>query len=589
MFPHDPAAPFVLLDDMSGTAGATARLYRDPIEIVATADPVAVPSLLDRLRAARAAGRHVAGYLAFEAFDGPAIGADLLWFGLFDRCETIAADALPARLPDPAGAWAGPPVPSIDYDGYAAAIERTLALIAAGDIYQANVTFAATVATAGDPLALYARLRRAAGGPWGGIVHTGSRWLLSFSPELFFQLEGRHITVRPMKGTAARHAGDDDAAVTAALAADPKQRAENLMIVDLMRNDLSRVAAPGSVAVPDLFTVETYPTIHQMTSTVTAELAEGRDAVDILAAAFPCGSVTGAPKVRAMAVIRDVEQAPRGAYTGSIGYIDANGHAAFNVAIRTLTLAHDESLARIGLGSGIVADSAIPQEWDECLAKGAFVTSVMSAFDLFETMRFDSLEGIVELDFHVERLGESAGLFGFPFDRHGIRNELQAATFKLREDRAIRLMVSAGGGIAIETRPVPEATTQPVAVALAPLPVAPADFRLRHKTSDRGFYRDALAAAPAGSFEVVFVDPAGFLTEGSFTTVFVARDDGILVTPPLSRGLLPGVLRRRLLADGRAIEGDLTPEDLAGGFLIGNSLRGLIRARLVAGAASAGL
>ena len=578
-----PDQPFVLLDD--ARPGGAARLYRDPLEIVTARTLAEVRPALERLRAARLDGLHAAGFLAFEAGRGiepgafagdQETGADLLWFGLFAAPGRLSSAELATLLPHPAGAHAAPPRPGIARDDHAAAFARVQALIAAGDIYQANLTFPAEVRIAGDPLALYARLRAQSAAAWGGVVWTGARWLLSLSPELLFMAKGDRLTARPMKGTATRRPDPaaDQAAATR-LRDDPKQRAENLMIVDLLRNDLARVARAGSVAVPALFTVETYPTIHQLTSTVTAELQPGRDAVDVLAALFPCGSVTGAPKIRATEIIAEVEPGPRGVYTGAIGRLDANGDAAFNVAIRTLVIEADAPHATLGLGSGIVADSQAGEEWAECIAKGAFVTAGQRPFDLFETMRFDAAAGIMDLDRHLARLGASAAALGFAFDRHMIRNELQAATFRLRRDARVKLMLSPSGRVAVAIHALPPAPPGPVVIAIAPLPVAPADFRLRHKTSDRGFYDNARAAA--GAFEVVFVDPDGFLTEGSFTSVFVERA-GALLTPPLARGLLPGVLRARLLDEGRAREADLTPADLAGGCFIGNALRGIIPA-----------
>ncbi|PXA86021.1 aminodeoxychorismate synthase, component I, partial [Nostoc sp. 3335mG] len=400
----------------------------------------------------------------------------------------------------------------------------------------------------------------------GGIVHDGTRTLLSFSPEMFVRLDGRRIEARPMKGTAAR---DSDPAL---LAQDHKQRAENLMIVDLIRNDLSRIAAPASVAVPELFVVETYPTILQMTSTVNAELAEGADAVSLLQAAFPCGSITGAPKLRAMEIAAEVEAAPRGLYTGAIGRLDAGGDAAFNVAIRTLVLEGDR--ATLGLGSGVVADSEVDAEWAECLGKGGFIPAACQRFDLLETMPFDPHEGFTDLERHLARMKRSADALGFAFDRHDCRNELQAATFRLRDPARIRVRLSPTGKVAIEVRDAPDEIEQVVAPIVS-LPVSPEDFRLAHKTSDRAFYD----AARNGHFEVIFARPDGLLTEGSFTNLFVARD-GKLLTPPASRGLLPGILRERLLADGEAIEHDLVEADLRDGFFLGNALRGLIAARL---------
>ena len=572
--------PCLLFDD-ARAGGAPARLYRDPRAVFAAQTLGDVAPVLAAVRQALAEGRHVAGFLSYEAgaaFDCmpcAASPAPLAWFGVFDGFETPDVASL---LPDPAGAWLGEPQPEITQTDYDAAVARVLALIAAGDIYQANLTFRATVPLVGDPRAAYASLRANARAGWGAYVDTGADALLSLSPELFFRLQAGQLTCRPMKGTARRLADPaQDRAAAADLAADPKQRAENLMIVDLMRNDLSRIATPGSVAVPELFAVETYPTVHQLTSAVTARLAAGRDAVDVLEALFPCGSITGAPKLRASEVIAEVERSPRGIYTGAIGWFEPDGHAQFNVAIRTLHLRRGDGYATLGLGGGIVADSRPDAEWDEALAKGAFVTMAQRRFDLIETMAFDPEEGIALIERHLARMKASAEAFGFPFDRHAARNELQAATFRLRAPAKLRLLLAPSGAIAIEAAPMPRPAAAPLRVAVAPLPVPAEDFRLRHKTSDRRFYDDARVAC--GADEVLFVDPDGFLTEGSFTSIFVSRGDR-LVTPPLARGLLPGVLRAELIQGGRAVEGDLTPADLANGCLVGNALRGLVPAVL---------
>jgi len=578
-----PDSPFVLLDDARSGKATPARLYRDPLEIVTAHDATSLAALLDRLATGHA---HWAGFLTYEAgllLEGrladrlrPA-EMPLAWFGRFDGFEEIAPEDVPALLPDAAGGWAGAPRPKIDRAGYDAALAKVQALISAGDIYQANLTIRAEVSTAGHPLALYAGLRQRAKAGFGGVIWTGEDWLLSLSPELFFALQDGKVTTKPMKGTSARGATpDEDAALIVRLQSDPKQRAENLMIVDLLRNDVSRVAEPGSVEVPQLFKVETYPTVHQMISTVTARLQPGKNAADVLRAIYPCGSITGAPKIRAMEVIDAVEETPRGIYTGSIGRVDPNGDAAFNVAIRTLHLPAGQSIATLGLGGGIVADSRVAEEWAECLAKGRFVAD-QRCFDLIETMRFDPEQGIERLDLHLARMRASAQAFDFSFDRHAVRNELQAATFRLREAKRIRLLLAKSGAVAIEISNLPPAPVGPVAVAVVPLPVDVSDFRLVHKTSDRAFYDEA--RAKAGAFEVVFTDADGFLTEGSFTTLYVERD-GVLLTPPLSRHLLPGTLRSELIEAGRAKEADVRPDDLAGGFFIGNAIRGILPARL---------
>jgi para-aminobenzoate synthetase/4-amino-4-deoxychorismate lyase len=576
-------APFVLLDDAREN-GAPARLYRAPVRVVAAYETAAVRPALEALRDARREGLHAAGFLAYEAGGAfePVLGhlagdgTPLLWFGLFEEYREILPGDVPALLPDPGGAWIAPPEPGIDQATYRVQLAQVLDLIAAGDLYQVNLTYRAAVRYAGDPLAVYAQLRDRARAGFGALVDTGSDILMSLSPELFFALDDRRLTCRPMKGTVRRGATpDEDRALAASLSADPKQRAENLMIVDLMRNDLSRVARPGSVAVPALFTVETYPTVHTMVSTITADLEADRDAIDVLAALYPCGSITGAPKIRAMQAIAGIEResAPRGAYTGAIGRFDADGDAMFNVAIRTLATRRGTPCATFGVGGGIVADSRAGDEWDEAQAKGLFLTAGQRSFDLIETMAFDPEAGLPLLERHLARMKASATLFGFQFDRHGARNELQAATFRLRGARRIRLVLARSGAIAIEVSPMPVSPAGAVTVSVAGPPAEATDFRLRHKTSDRAVYD----AARGDGFETVFVDRDGFLTEGSFTSIFVERD-GVLVTPPVSRGLLPGVLRGELLESGKAIEGDLVVDDLAGGFFIGNALRGLIPA-----------
>ncbi len=579
---------WILFDD-ARVHGAPPRLYRDPREtIVATRVAEIVPAL-EQVRKAVAAGAHAAGWLAYEAghaFD-PALTASfrggdgpLLSFGIYDNYDT---PDLADLLPSPDGAYAGTPRPRIDRAAYETAVAQVREQLFAGDYYQANLTFGCDVPVAGDPLALYARLRRSSAAGWGGVIVDGERTIIALSPEQFFTISGRVIEAKPMKGTAPRHAGlAADAAQAKALAADPKQRAENLMIVDLMRNDLARVAETGSVEVPELFAVESFPTLHQMVSRITARLREGLDAIDVLKTIFPCGSVTGAPKIAAIEALRRLEPEARGAYTGSMGWIDPPtarrpGDAAFNVLIRTIEWRHGQRRARLGLGSGLVVDSKPSDEWGECLLKGAFVTRERQNFDLIETMRFDPQDGISELERHLDRLDASASELGFQFGRHAARNELQAATFGRKERAMVRLLLSATGTMAIQVKHFEEPRESPVRVAVRPLPVESSDFRLRHKTTDRRFYDRA--RQEDGAYETIFTDAAGRLTEGSRTNIFVERD-GRLLTPPASRGLIPGILRAKLIEEGRAEEADLTPADLAHGFFIGNIVRGLIPARL---------
>lgn len=574
----DPVRPFVLLDD---AASGNARLFTELEATVVATAPGEVPGALDRLRSKGP----WAGFIGFEAGFAiePALARvarhagdalPLLWFGRFGREERLGAGDVGALLGD-RRASVGPLVPAIGQQTHAAMVERIHGLIARGDVYQVNATFAAHVVTWGHPLALFRRLRVAQKAPFGALIHTGSAWILSFSPELFFSIAGRRLTARPMKGTAPRgaSAAHDDAAAEA-LASDPKNRAENLMIVDLLRNDLSRVA--DRVETPSLFAIERYPTVLQMTSTVTAEARRGVDAVDVLTALFPCGSVTGAPKIRAMEVIAEIEDEPRGLYTGSIGVIGADRNAAFSVAIRTLVMA--ENHARIGLGGGIVADSEAADEWAEALAKAAFLARGGRGFDLIETMYADPA-GIRRRALHMARLAASARRLGISLDPDAVAARLDAAVAALDGPARLRLLAGADGAVAVQASPPPPVPPEPVAVALVPLPVDAGDWRLAHKTTDRAFYDQA--RHESGAFEVVFVRPDGRLSEGSFTNLFLRRGDTLL-TPRGGPDMLPGVLRAALLESGRAEEADLTPADLVGEFLIGNSLRGLLRAQLVA-------
>lgn len=626
--PFDRNAPFLLLDDAKRQGAGPARLYTRPFEVVVARHAHEVAPALARLEVLRQQGAALAGYAAYEAGLAlePRLAAQtqrrsggegpLLWFGAFAGWQEIAAPDVPAWLAAQARegrSTIGPMKPAISPGAYARGFARLKQAIADGDIYQANYTFPLSGPWQGDPLALYALLRGRGGGAYGALIFDGDGWLLSHSPELFFTCDDGLLTARPMKGTRPRgQTPDQDRAQRADLQASTKDRAENLMILDLMRNDLSRIAVPGSVKVPEPFAIESYPSVHQMVSAIEARLLPGHSPIDVLRALFPCGSVTGAPKIRAMELIEAVEPSPRGVYCGAIGHIDPalsvapeaqsaehTGRAAFNVAIRTLRLTGEDSApsatarhgrAVLGVGSAVVADSALWSEWRECLVKGGFVhqpihaeTGHAAQVDLIETMRFTPEEGMALLEFHLERLKISAAALGFSFDRHAARNAIHALGFELETPSRIRLTLSRSGATTVEAAPLPAPldAEHPISCILLPLPVDPSDWRLAHKTSDRWFYNAGLKAAHAkGAQEAIFVREDNLVTEGCFTNIFVERD-GVLLTPPTAHGLLGGVLRRSLIEEGKAREADLTPDDLAEGFLIGNGLRGLMRARLL--------
>lgn len=594
-----PSAPFVLLDD-SSPRGGPARFYAAPQGIITCSDPADIPAAFAEMERALAAGHHLAGWCAYELGYGleprlrqlaPPGSAPLLWFGIFGAPRLIPAAALDHVL-DPVRQSAARPValsdvtPAISRDAYLAAIARIHDHLLRGDIYQANFTYPLSFRLEASPLALYRRLRRAQPVAYGAWIHTGDQHIISASPELFLKKDGARLTARPMKGTAPRGAdlAADDAAA-AALAADEKSRAENLMIVDLLRNDLSRIARPGSVAVPARFAVERYRTLLQMTSTVTAEIAPDLPLLEIFRALFPCGSVTGAPKIRAMEVIRDLEISPRGVYCGAIGHVTPGRDFCFNVPIRTLTLTQGQAPQQwqgsMGIGSGIVSDSDPAAEYEECLLKGRFLTDPPPDFDLLETLFWSPDEGFRHLPRHLDRLAASAERFGFAIDREDIERQLHALAADLPSGpHRLRLLLARSGAVALNASRLAAASpAEPRIARLSTLAVDSHNPLLHHKTTARDFYSQALARAQRDGpcFDVILVNERGELTEGSFTNLFVEKD-GLLLTPPLSSGLLPGVLRAALIDSGKAREQVLRPEDLmtADAVYLGNSLRGLL-------------
>lgn len=589
----------VIEDSRVGVEGAGGWWFSRPKSLITVEALAGVGDGLAALDRALAAGDWVAGWIAYEAGHAleprlraaaaPAMmpGLPLLWFGVFDppvwrdgaameaHWATIQAQARPHHL--------APIDDGIDPDLYCDRIQRILDYIAAGDVYQVNYTFPRDFRIEGDALDLYCRLRRAQRVGHGAYVQAGDWTVLSLSPELFFAASDRAITCRPMKGTMARRpdvAGDF--AQRARLAADGKNRAENLMIVDLIRNDLSRIAAPGSVRVPRLFDVEALTGVLQMTSTVTAARPPGTPLSAILTALFPCGSITGAPKIRAMEIIAELETAPRGIYTGAIGFAGPDGQARFSVPIRTLAIDAD-GRGRLGIGSGIVADSAATDEYRECQIKAAFIAADMPSFDLFETLRWSAGEGYSRLPDHLARLAASAAYFGFAYDEVAARAILeQAARKPCGPQMRVRLNLSRLGQFSITAqRFAPSSFAAPPIIGLARHRVRSDDGLLYHKTTRRGFYEAERrhGAAAHGWFDVVFENERGEITEGAFTNVFIARD-GELLTPALACGLLPGVLRGALLRDNNVTcrEAVLTRHDLATAsrIYVGNALRGLI-------------
>ncbi|SDI79378.1 aminodeoxychorismate synthase component I [Propionivibrio dicarboxylicus] len=502
---------------------------------------------------------------------------------VFARCERLDAVAVDARLQaclagmsesERAAGVADWRV-SLPEADYCAKVDGIQAWIASGDCYQVNLTFPLYFRAFGHPLALYAALRRRQPVRYGAFVGVPGATLLSFSPELFFERTGTRVQARPMKGTAPR--GDtaaEDAALRAAMLASDKERAENVMIVDMLRNDLGRLARPGSVRVEALCEAEAYPTVWQQVSTVSAELPEAPLA-DLFAALFPCASITGAPKLRAMQRIAELEEAPRDLYTGALGWVAPGGDCRFNVAIRSLELGPDGD-ASLGVGSGIVIDGDPRREYAECLLKARFIREFDPGFELIETLRLEQGRYPL-LPLHLKRLGCSARCLGFALDAKAV----EAALVELAARHAagvfrVRLSLAHGGAFHLQAAPL-DTSQRAWRFLLAEEVLPDGDFLRAHKTTVRGRYDKALAGLPGDVFDRIFLNRRGEVCEGARSNVFVVRD-GIWLTPPLASGLLPGVLRQHLLDSGRAVEQVVTRDDLftASAVYLGNALRGLV-------------
>ncbi len=572
--------PGSVLLEFDGVAPPLA--FSAPRAIAAARSLGEVRAALAQVDAAVAAGRWAAGFVAYEAAPAldPALAArpqgsgPLAWFGIYDA---------PCPPPGPSGeARLGPLSPEVERSGYDAAIARIREAIARGDVYQVNYTFRLRGEFEGDPVALYRRLRAAQGGCLGALVHLGDRAIASASPELFLERRGDLVRARPMKGTARRgRFPEEDDRAAAALSASPKERAENVMIADLVRNDLGRVARTGSVRVPRLYEVERYRTILQLTSTVEALLRPGVGLESLLAAAFPCGSVTGAPKSTATRLIAALEGSARGAYCGAIGFVAPGGDAAFNVAIRTVEIDLDRGEAIAGVGGGVTWASSAEGEYDEALAKAAFLLDPGAPFDLVETLLLDR-GAYPLLGRHLARLVGSARFFGYPLDRSEALSALsREAAAHPSGRRRVRLLLAADGGVRAESSPSPSEPDGPLPVALARARVSRRDPFLFHKTTRRAVYDRARRERP-DAFDVLLANEEGEVTEFTIGNL-VAEIDGERVTPARDGGLLAGVFREDLLAKGEVREGTLRPEDLgrASRLWLVNAVRGFVPVRIV--------
>jgi para-aminobenzoate synthetase/4-amino-4-deoxychorismate lyase len=573
-------------DDVS--AGRSFSLTDPVAEYLATTVDEVLP-VLENASAAARDGLWVAGFVSYDAapaFDHALTTQTtsqdpLAWFGTF--ATRMEEDPIEQQGRGGRGYSVSRWVPLVDRSGYETGFKTVKDHIRIGDTYQVNLTFPMRAAFSGDPFELYQDLVMSQQTSYASHVWSEDIHVVSVSPERFFTVDGRTITTQPMKGTMPRGRWQtEDDANRATLAASEKERAENLMIVDLIRNDLGRVAEFGSVSADRLLSIEEYPTVWQMTSEVSATLRDEVGFVDVVTALFPCGSVTGAPKARSMEIIADVETEPRGIYCGAIGFIppgDGVDGASFIVAIRTGVLNESEGIASYGVGGGITWGSDMSGEYDEAMTKSRVLSAPVAATGLIETLRWD--DGWLWLDEHIERALTSARFMGIPVEESDIFALLRATEANLVSATKVRLDISSTGLCSIMTdvapdrialAPGPGAT--PVVVALDLDPVDPMSVRMFHKTQDRSVYESRLRRHK-GVEDVILTNPDGNLTESTIANVAVLVD-GTWLTPPVRDGLLPGIARNHLVAAGDLQEASVSIDTAmeAGVIALINSVRG---------------
>ncbi len=581
--------PRIFLDSFSAEEYGNSYSFSGFAGIIAAATPEEVLPALEQINQAVQDGLHAAGFLSYEA--AAALGQDLpahqpgdfplLWFALYrHRHRTTSGEkGMDTTSAYETSDWS----PSITERAYRAQVDRIREYIAAGDAYQVNLTMQHSFRFTGDPLAYYRDICRVQRAPFCAFLNMGNFQILSASPELFFQLRHGTLTARPMKGTAPRgrwHAEDEG--FREGLRKSRKDRAENLMIVDLLRNDMSKVSVTGSVRVPSMFDVEALETVHQMTSTVTSRFNPHLGMVELFRALFPCGSITGAPKKRAMEIIKEIEGQPRGLYTGCIGFISPKQEAMFSVAIRTIIIDSAAGTGRLGIGSGITWESTAGAEYKECLLKTEFAHRFRPEFQLVETLLYEGDIGYFLLERHMARLYRSAAYFGFTLRLGAVLDTLNLRAQSLRGKNKVRLLLSRNGTFSVRTEPLSSPPEEPVAfITLADQPVDSRDPFLYHKTTNRERYQLELKKHPQCA-DVIFRNERGEVTEGALHNIIVNLK-GRMVTPPLAAGILPGTFREELLASQIVREKQVTVDDLrqAEDLFIINSVRKWRKARLL--------
>lgn len=593
---------FALLEDTRGQSdGSSSLLFSEPIDQIIAYEPEDIAAALNAIDKARQTGKYLCGYMAYEA--GYHIvdkqnftfkksennKSPLVNFYVFSNCVRLSRqevdDLFENGVPNSTCAVYDLELTE-SKDKYVSNLEKIHSYILEGDTYQVNHTMKYQFNYQGSSLSLYRELRERQPVEFAAYLNFPEGRVLSLSPELFIRKTGAVLESKPMKGTAGRGSTDmEDQKIVQSLKNDPKTQSENVMIVDLIRNDIGRIAKSGTVKVSDLFEVQTFKTLHQVISAIQGEVDRDVSITEVMSNLFPCGSITGAPKIRTMEIIEELEVESRGIYTGAIGYIMPNNDFCFNVPIRTI-VSPEPGKAEMGIGSGIIFEADSHDEYEECLLKAKFLTGINEKIQLIEAILYDAdVKRFFNLSLHLNRLKNSANTFGFSFDYEKIMSELTASVSGQAMGRyKVRLLLQKNGDVDVGASPVTEEITDQRSLVISDTRIDSNSVFQYHKTTIREKYEDGYQQAIAnGAYDVVFLNELNQLAEASRHNIFIEKN-GKLFTPPLSAGVLPGIYRERILNDSRysASEKDLYYEDLvsADRIFLTNAIRGLVEVKI---------
>lgn len=559
---HQQQQPILAFEFADVNGKRKPYLFQNPHKIITTSDIQKVVPCLKEVEEEIQKGYYAAGFLTYEsapAFDHAYLvkagnRMPLLWFGIFTEPlnQNLLSDGEFTITQ-----WKA----SVSEEDYHTAIKRVKEYIRKGDTYQTNYTLRLHADFKGDTIAFYQQLKKAQNSNYCVYIDTGEHAILSASPELFFRVDGTKVTTRPMKGTIARgNTLEEDQKNKEYLLNSEKERAENVMIVDLLRNDLGIISNSGSVKVTQLMEVETYPTVLQMTSTIQGNIPESATMCDVFRALFPCGSITGAPKISTMKIIEELETETREVYCGAIGYITPKKEAVFNVPIRTVMIDKSSGEATYGVGGGITWDSKSSNEYEEVIAKANILKTKRPEFQILESLLLENGEYFL-LEEHLRRMKNSAQYFQYPLSVDLLQIKLNK--FKMAHEVGqykVRCLLNQAGAIHVEGASI-QSMLPPFQIRLANKPIQRNNPFLYHKTTNRTAYAESMNAKPSHIYDILFWNEEEELMEFSSGNV-VIDINGVLYTPPVTSGLLRGTYREALIKSGKVVEKVIKLEDL---------------------------